>query len=70
MTTITSNEARYLKHSGKEIDVKVSIGIVKGQPVIWICDSEFWTVGAALTCLRHISESVCTLMDGESREGN
>lgn len=50
-------EARYLKHSGDLIDVKVSIKIVGNDVVIYIRDSEFIDFKKALAYLRHIAEN-------------
>lgn len=55
--SLSISQARYLKHSGKEIDVKVTIKIRAGSPVIYIRDFEFFTFHKALLFLRHIVET-------------
>ncbi len=49
---------RYLKHSGRELDVKVAIARKLNEPlIIHIRDSEFSDVPAALAYLRRIAET-------------
>lgn len=47
-------QAKYLKHVGNEIDVKVTIRKVDGDVVIYIRDSEFFSFQSALKYLQQI----------------
>jgi hypothetical protein len=57
--TITSQEAKYLKHAGKLIDVKVSFIIRDGKPVAHVQDYEFYTFASVLSFLRFASLMTC-----------
>lgn len=52
---IRTPEAKYLKHAGNEMDVKVTIRIVDGFPMIYIRDYEFFGFQQALKCLQRIA---------------
>lgn len=56
-TKLTTPQARYLKHSGNLIDVKVTIRIVDNEPVIYIRDSEIRSFSQAIGYLQRIVES-------------
>jgi len=50
-------EARYLKHCGKKIQVKVSIQTIDGRLEIHIRDSVFYDFRKAMHYLRFIAET-------------
>lgn len=50
-------EARYLKHMGQLIDVKVTIKIRDKQPVIYIRDLELYSFTQARMYLQSIAET-------------
>ncbi len=52
---ITFTDAKYLKHSGNEIDVKVTIRIIDGFPTIYIRDHELSDFKQALRLLQRIA---------------
>lgn len=52
---ISYNDAKYLKHSGRLIDVKVSIAIIDRVVYIHIRDYEFVDFKSALQCLQRIA---------------
>lgn len=51
---ITFTNAKYLKHAGDQMDVKVTIRQVEGQTAIFIRDFEFFSFEDALKCLQRI----------------
>jgi len=54
----TKDTYNYLKHSGMELDVKITIRkLDNGQIIICIRDSEFKSIGKALRYLQHIAET-------------
>lgn len=53
---INTIQARYLKHEGENLDVKVSIREVAGHAMIYIRDFEFADFNSALRCLQRIGE--------------
>lgn len=54
---ITYAEAKYLKHAGKIIDIKVSVHVISNVPTICIMDFEFISFQKVLAFLRWASMS-------------
>lgn len=64
---ISYREAKYLKHCGRLMDVKVTIRPFYGQTSIFIRDYMFSTFEQSLRCLQHIAT---TELAGTAKEGN
>lgn len=60
---MTYTEAKYLKHAGDVINVKVTIKIVDKQPAIYIRDLEIYSFKQALEYLRHIADTELSRVD-------
>lgn len=58
---------KYLKHSGKMINVKVSIEIVDNNLMIYIRDLAFTDYKKALEYLRYISDTECVTTSYEEK---
>jgi len=65
---ITFAEAKYLKHAGKIIDIKVSLHIINDIPTICVMDYEFQSFRKVLAFLRWASSSIVDPMDLEEME--
>lgn len=59
-TPITSTNAAYLKHVGKLSNVKVSLTIRDGKPVIQMRDREFYTFTSALHYLQEDARALAS----------
>jgi imidazoleglycerol phosphate dehydratase HisB len=57
---ITSIEARYLKSVAAEADIKVTITVADGTPVLHIMDYEFRTFDRALNFIQHMLRDITT----------
>jgi hypothetical protein len=60
---ITYLEAKYLKHSGEQIDTKVTICTLNGEVRLHIGDFEFDDFNKARKHLQHIGETLAPVRE-------
>ncbi len=66
MTGITTTNVRYLKHVGRSLDVKVTYRTVRGEPVLFIRDHEFFSFAPARRYVQQIAETELIVRNQEA----